>query len=93
MNRCPKLSRYVCEIPNAFIGRISQAEPKKLASVVKPKTRRALEIAVVGFVGDHLKVKKVTEFNTLDQLLSEDLGLLIPFPIQVIPPESVRSVR
>ena len=66
MNRCSKLSRYVYEIPNAFIGRISQAEPKKLASVVKPKTRRALEIAVVGFVGDHLKVKKVTEFNTLD---------------------------
>ena len=93
MNRCSKLSRYVYEIPNAFIGRISQAEPKKLASVVKPKTRRALGIAVVGFVGDHLKDKKVTEFNTLDKLLSEDLELLIPFPIQVIPPESVRSVR
>ena len=42
-------------IPNAFLGRISQAEPKKLASVVTPKTRRALGIAVVGFVGDHLK--------------------------------------
>ena len=53
-------------IPNAFIGRISQAEPKKLASIVKPKTRRALGIAVVGFVGDHLKDKKVTEFNSLD---------------------------
>ena len=66
MNRCSKLSRYVYEIPNVFIGRISQAEPKKLASVVKPKTCRALGIAVVGFVGDHLKVKKVTEFNTLD---------------------------
>ena len=51
-------------IPNAFIGRISQA--KKLASVVTPKTRRALGIAVVGFVGDHLKDKKVTEFNKLD---------------------------
>ena len=36
-----------------FIGRILQAEPKKLASVVKPKTRRALGI-VVDFVGDHL---------------------------------------
>ena len=66
MNRCSKLSRYVYEIPNAFIGRISQAEPKMLASVVKPKKRRALGIAVVGFVGDHLKDKKVTEFNTLD---------------------------
>ena len=31
MNRCSKLSRYVYEIPNAFIGRILQAEPKKLA--------------------------------------------------------------
>ena len=51
MNRCSKLSRYVYEIPNVFIGRISQAEPKKLASVVKPKTRRALGIAVVGFEG------------------------------------------
>ena len=66
MNHCSTLSRYVYEIPNAFIGRTSQAEPKKLASVVKPKTRRALGIAVVGFVGDHLKDKKVTEFNTLD---------------------------
>ena len=65
MNRCSKLSRYVSEIPNAFIGRISQAEPKRLASVVKPKTR-ALGTAVVGFVGDHLKDKKVTEFSTLD---------------------------
>ena len=65
-NQCSKLLRYVYEIPNAFIGRILQAEPKKLASVVKPKTRRALGIAVVGFVGDHLKDKKVTEFNTLD---------------------------
>ena len=66
MNRCSKLSRYVYEIPNAFIGRISQAEPKKLASVVKPKTCCPLGIAVVGFVGDHLKDKKVTEFSTLD---------------------------
>ena len=70
-----------------------QPKPKKLASVVKPKTRRALGIDVVGFVGDHLKDKKAAEFNTLDSLLSEDLGLLIPFPIQVIPPESARSVR
>ena len=52
-------------IPNAFIWRISEAEPKKLASVVTPKTRRALGIAVFGF-GNHLKDKKVTEFNTLD---------------------------
>ena len=59
MNRCSKLSRYVYEIPSAFIGRISQAEPKKLASVVKPKTRCALGIAVVGYVGDHLKDKKM----------------------------------
>ena len=66
MNCCSKLLRYVYEIPNAFIGRISQAEPKKLASVVKTKTRRALGIAVVGFVGEYLKDKKVTEFNTLD---------------------------
>ena len=41
--------RYVYEILNAFIGRILPAEPKKLASVVKPKTRRALGI-VVDFV-------------------------------------------
>ena len=66
MNRCSKFLRYVYELPNAFIRRISQAEPKKLGSVVKPKTGRALEITVLGFVGDHLKDKKVTEFNTLD---------------------------
>ena len=66
MNYCSKLSRYVYEIPNAFIGRILQAEPTKLASVVKLKTRCVPGIAVVGFVGDHLKDKKVTEFNTLD---------------------------
>ena len=65
MNRCSKLLRYVYEIPNAFIRRISQVEPKKLASLVKPKTRCALGIAV-DFVGDHLKDRKVTEFNTLD---------------------------
>ena len=64
-----------------------------LAFVVKTKTCRSLGITV-DFVGDHLKDKKVTESNTLDKLLSEDLGLPIPFPtIQVIPPESVRSVR
>ena len=66
MNCCSKLLCYVYEIPNAFIERILQAEPKKLASVVKPKTCRALRIAVVGFVGDHLKDKKVREFDTLD---------------------------
>ena len=66
MNRCSKLSRYVYEIPNASIGRISQGEPKKLASLVEPKTLRALGIVVVDFEGDHLKDKKVTEFNTLD---------------------------
>ena len=65
--------RYVYEILNAFIGRILQAEPKKLASVVKPKTRRALWI-VVDFVGDHLKDKKSTKFNTLDKLLSRRSG-------------------
>ena len=89
-NRCSKLVRYVYEIPNTFIGRILQAEPKKLVSVVKLKTHHALGIAV-DFVGDHLKNKKTTEFNTLDKLLSDDLGLLIPFPtIQVISPESVK---
>ena len=56
---------YVYEIPNAFIGRILQAEPKRLASVVKPKTPHALGISI-DFVGDHLKDKKATEFNTLD---------------------------
>ena len=66
MNRFSKLLRDVYETPNALIGRISQAESKKLASVVKPRTRSALGIAVVGFVGDHLKDKKVTEFKTLD---------------------------
>ena len=41
-----------------------------------------------------LKDKKVIEFNTLDKLLSEGLGLPIPFStIQVIPPESVGSVH
>ena len=50
---------------NALIGRILLAEPKKLASIVKSKTGRAQGIAV-DFVGDHLKDKKVTEFNTLD---------------------------
>ena len=57
MNRCSKLSCYVNEIPNAFIWRISH----KLASIVKLKTRRALGIAVLGFLDDHLKDKKVTE--------------------------------
>ena len=57
----------------SFIGRILQVEPKKLASVVKPKTHRALRI-VVDFVGDHLKDKKSTEFNTLDKLLSRRSG-------------------
>ena len=70
--------RYVYEILNAFIGRILQAEPnKKLASVVKPKTRRALGI-VVDFVGDHLKDKMLTEFNTLDKLLSRRSGSSYP---------------
>ena len=58
MNRCSKLSRYVYEIPNVLIGQISQAEPKKLASVVKPKTRPALGTAVVGFVGNQFKGQK-----------------------------------
>ena len=52
----------------SFIGRILQAEPKNLASVSKPKMRRALGIAV-DFVVDHLKDKKATEFNTLDKLI------------------------
>ena len=66
MIRCLKLLRNVNKIQNPFIGRISQAEPKKLASVVKPKTLRALGIAVVGFVGDRFKNKKAKEFNTLN---------------------------
>ena len=44
--------RYVYEILNAFI--VLQVEPKKLASVVKPKTRRALGI-VVDFVVDGIQ--------------------------------------
>ena len=51
MNRCSKLLRYVYEIPNAFIGQISLAEPKMLASVVKPNMRCVLGIAV-DFVGE-----------------------------------------
>lgn len=95
MNRCSKLLRYVYKIhvPNSFIGRTLHAEPEKLASVVLPKMGHAPGIAV-DFVGDYGKDKKATEFNTLDKLSSEDQGLLIPFPtIQVIPLESVRSVR
>ena len=95
MNCCSKQLCYVYEIhvQNAFIRRILHEEPKRLASVVKPKMRHALGIAV-DFVGDHVKDKKGTEFNTLDKLSSEDLGLLIPFPtIQVIPPESVQSAH
>ena len=64
MNRCSKLSRYVYEYQMLLSGEF--CKPKKLASVVMSKTHRALGIAVVGFVGDHLKDKKVTEFNTLD---------------------------
>ena len=45
--------------PNAFIGWILHAEPKKIASVVRQKTRHALGIAV-DFVGESLKDKKVT---------------------------------
>ena len=63
-HRCSKRLRYVHERTNAFIGGISQAEPKKLASVVKPKTHHALGIAVVGFVCDHLKDKEATQLNT-----------------------------
>ena len=61
-----KLLRYVYEIPNAFIGRISQADPKKLASVVEPNTRCAPGIAI-DFVSDHLKDKKVTEYQHIGQ--------------------------
>ena len=95
--RLPPLPPGVYKIPNAFIGLILQGEPKKLASVVKPKTRRAPGVIAVDFVGGHLKEKKATEFNKLDKLLSdEDLGILILFPtipMQVIPPEFVRSAR
>ena len=47
MSRCSKRSRYVYEIPNASIGQISQAEAKKLASVVKLKTRCALGLLLL----------------------------------------------
>ena len=57
------------KLPKYFYQRISQAEPKKLASLVKLQTPSALRI-VVDFEGDHLKDKKVTEFNILDKLLS-----------------------
>ena len=94
MNRCSKVTLALClqNTKSFYRANFASRASKKLTSVqVKPKTRRALGIAV-DFVGDHLKDKKATEFNTLDKLLSEDLGLLIPFPtIQVIPPESVRS--
>ena len=67
-------------------------QSQRIASVVKPKTRRALGTAVDSVV-DHLRDKKATELNTIDKLLSEDLELPIPFlTIQVIPPESARSV-
>ena len=70
-NSCSILLRYVYEIPNQCFYRANlQVEPKRLASVVKPKMPRALEISVY-FVGDHLKHKRATEFNTLDKLLSE----------------------
>ena len=66
-----------------------------LASVVKPKTRRALGI-VVDFVGDHLKDKKLTEFNTLDKLFFSKIWVFrsrFQQTIQVIPRDSLRSVR
>ena len=66
MNCCSKHLRYVYENYTKCFSRANFAEPNKLASVVKPKAHRALGITVVGFVGDHLKDKKVTEFNTLD---------------------------
>ena len=50
-------------------GGFSQAEPKKLTSVVKLQMPCALGI-VFDFEGDHLKDKKATEFNSLDKLLS-----------------------
>ena len=56
INRCSDLLRYVYEIPNAFIGRISQAEPLRslqCTSLVKPRMHHVLGIAVVGFVDDH----------------------------------------
>ena len=88
MNHCSKLLRFFTKYMYQCFYRAN------FASRVKPKMCRALGIAVVGFVGDHFRDKKATEVNTLDRLLSEDLGLLIPFlTIQVIPPESVRSVR
>ena len=40
---------------------------------------------VVNFVGDHLNDKKVTKYQHIGQILSEDPGLQIPFPtIQVV---------
>ena len=71
-NSCSILLRYVYKKkPNQCFYRANlQVEPKRLASVVKPKMPRALEISVY-FVADHLKDKRATEFNTLDKLLSE----------------------
>ena len=66
MKSCSKFLRYVYEMPNVFIGRISQAEPG----------RSLLRVVLCEYI---FKVQNATEFNTLDKLLSEDLGHSIPF--------------
>ena len=73
MNCCSKLLCYVYEIPNAFIVQILQAEPKKLASVVKPNMRCALGIAV-DFVGE-----KATEYQHIGQTFIWWSGTSDPF--------------
>ena len=120
INRLLNRLRYVYEIPNAFVERISQAgvilrcRPQKkhlrsLLPYLNRKTRRALRIAV-DFVGVHLKYKKATKFITYPRRTYNFPGRKVlrnglwtnfylkiwdfPFPtIQIIPPESVRSVR
>ena len=75
MNRLPKFLLYVYELPNAFVGRISQAEvilrcrPQEkhetsLLSFLNRKTLRALENAV-DYAGECLfKVQKGDKFST-----------------------------
>ena len=62
MNHC---SKHFCFMFMKYQMLLS-GKFRKLASVVKQKTRCALGIAVVDFVGDHLKDKEVPEFHTLD---------------------------
>ena len=88
MNSCSKLLRYVHEIPNAFITRVSRAEPKKLTS------RRALWV--------YIQSTKMRQNSHIGQtfILNSDIRspfqqskLFDPFStIQVIPIKSLRGV-